>query len=242
MGGTYVWIHVTPRQIHHSLSAFSAKGAKTDFSSVHRLAVELELLPCFTFFVQPATEIFLNMLSNTHFVYQREDNKKRKRRKQEGKKVASSRRLWFPAGHLYCFQPSPTGFNLDGIPSFENRALRRGVTRSATPSFARGCETRICNSINNLILNVTISRPMKTYSPGKTYFFLLLRRLFIGINLRTRLTRSSISDETSSTFAFFIFAERIWWTVRILKTFSASMFSNWKTKKTTILVEKTHHE
>lgn len=171
MSWIYVWIHVTPRQIHHLLSAFSAKGAKTDFSSVHRLAVEPELLPCFTFLVQPATEIFLNMLSNTHFVYQREDNKKRKRRKQERKKVASSRRLWFPAGHLYCFQPSPTAFNLDGIPSFENRALRRGVTRSATPSFARGCETRICNSINNLILNVTISRPMKTYSPGKTYFF-----------------------------------------------------------------------
>ena len=156
--------------------------------------------------------------------------------------LASSRRLWFPAGHLYCFQPSPTGFNLDGIPSFENRALRRGVTRSATPSFARGCETRICNSINNLILNVTISRPMKTYSPGKTHiFFLLLRRLCIGINLRTRLARSSISDETSPTFAFFIFADRIWGAVRILKTFSPSMFSNWKTKKTTILVEKTHH-
>ena len=70
-GQIYVWIHVTPRQIHNSLSAVSSKGAKTDFSSVHRLAVELELLPCFAFFVHPATDIFLNMLSNTHFVYQR---------------------------------------------------------------------------------------------------------------------------------------------------------------------------
>ena len=136
-------------------------------------------------------------------------NRTRKKEKEENKREESSViktaliHGWSP---ISCFQPSPTGFNLSCIR--DSRASQKS-NLSATPSFARSWETRISRSINNLILNVMISQPMKTYSQERHIFSVLLRRLFICINLRTRLARSSIPNETSSTFAFFIFAERI---------------------------------
>ena len=107
---------------------FSAEGAKTDFSSVHRLAVEPELNAVFYFFCPPGDRnIPKNAFQYAFFL----SNRTIKKGKQENKREKKSRLIktalipgWSP---IYCFQPSPTGFNLSG-----------------TLSFARGCETRIC--------------------------------------------------------------------------------------------------
>lgn len=111
--GIYVWIHRDKST--NSLSTFSAKGGKTDFSSLHRLAVEPELNAVFCLFCPPGDRNIPKYAFQCPFCL---SNKTIKKEENKREKAASSRRHWFPAG-----------FNLGGL--------------SAAPSLARGCETRI---------------------------------------------------------------------------------------------------
>lgn len=104
--------------------------------------------------------------ANRHFVYQIGQWKQKKKKKTREKKVASSRRLTDsrPVSRPYPVS-NPVQQGLTWVHTeFRDSLAAHKSNLSATPSTARGCETGISSSINNLILNVIISRPIKTYS------------------------------------------------------------------------------